>query len=153
MALRARDLQALAEFLEEVGKFDLFEYLELEGNWSTEEGLEAVKKRRRWAQGQRSNPKFKGQAIFVIKNSTLFEEIIRAPDAYRQTLGEREDPHTADDFCDYYALLSVSPSATFEEIEDAHRREYRNARESMEKGAAAETTTASMRRGSTSPTP
>lgn len=63
-----REFDEISRFLTMVGKPTLFEYLNLAVDASTGEVEQAIKKRRSWAQGQQANPKYRGEALWVIKN-------------------------------------------------------------------------------------
>lgn len=63
-----RDLEEISSFLTSVGRGDLFEYFGVQTDAPDDDVLAAVKKRRTWAQGQQSNPKYRQEALWVIKN-------------------------------------------------------------------------------------
>lgn len=66
--MNERDFDEISRFLTMVGKATLFEYLELGMDASEGEVDQAIKARRGWAQGQQANPKYRGEALWVIKN-------------------------------------------------------------------------------------
>ncbi len=69
--LDERDLEQIDSFLVKVGKGSLFEYYKL-GTTAPADRLDrAVRKRREWAQGQQSNPKYRDEALWLIKNNNL----------------------------------------------------------------------------------
>ncbi|HNH49069.1 MAG TPA: DnaJ domain-containing protein, partial [Myxococcota bacterium] len=79
-----KELDEVTRFLQGQGCSDLFAYYELSHECSAAEADEAVRKRRRWAQGQQSNPKYKSEALFVIKtNGFLSQLMTRDLEAYR----------------------------------------------------------------------
>jgi curved DNA-binding protein CbpA len=79
-----KELDEVARFLQGQGRSDLFAYYELSQECSAAEADEAVRKRRRWAQGQQSNPKYKSEALFVIKNNGFLSQLMtRDLEAYR----------------------------------------------------------------------
>lgn len=63
-----RDLDDIRRFLTSVGKSTLFEYFGVPTDSPDDEVQAALKKRRAWAQGQQSNPKYRQEALWVIKN-------------------------------------------------------------------------------------
>jgi hypothetical protein len=63
-----RDLDDIKRFLSSVGKSTLFEYFGAPTDAPDDDVLAAIKKRRTWAQGQQSNPKYRQEALWVIKN-------------------------------------------------------------------------------------
>lgn len=87
-----RDLEQVDSFLAKVGKGSLFEYFKL-GTTAPEDRLQrAVQKRREWAQGQQSNPKFRDEALWLIKNNNLVRRLlIDQRDAYVAFVASRVD--------------------------------------------------------------
>ncbi|MCB9778359.1 MAG: hypothetical protein H6742_07330 [Alphaproteobacteria bacterium] len=69
--MNEREHDEITRFLTMVGKGSLFEYLELEDNASDGQVEQAIKTRRGWAQGQQANPKYRSEALWVIKNQRL----------------------------------------------------------------------------------
>lgn len=88
-----RDLDEIERFLTSVGRPTLFAYYGLEATVDAAAAEDAVKKRRTWAQGQQSNPKYKSEALFVIKNNALIRRVfVDGLESYR--LHVRDDTHT-----------------------------------------------------------
>lgn len=87
-----REREIIAEFLASVGKPDLYAYYGLDPLAPADEVEATLKRRRSWAQGQQSNPKFRGEALFLIKQNALV----------RRTLLE--------DASDYRASLDATPT-------------------------------------------
>jgi hypothetical protein len=196
-------MEQIGKFLESVSKSSLFEYYKLPMDTSHEELEAAVQRRRSWAQGQQANPKFRSEAIWLIKNNALvrralldhrddYTERVRAdlaaasmaaltpfiqgilaagplsPEGQQAIVSKGEElgleraqvlahleslggavalgaapqavppssvpPSSAapgaepEEEIDYYELLQVSPAASFEDLEAAHRARYRWAR-------------------------
>lgn len=71
-----QQLEILSTFLGQVDQENLFEYLGLSIDATDDEARAAIKKRRSWAQGQQSNPKYRSEAIWYIKNITLLKQIL-----------------------------------------------------------------------------
>ncbi len=71
-----RDLDEIERFLTSVGRPTLFAYYALEPTTEPLAAEEAIKKRRTWAQGQQSNPKYKSEALFLIKNNALLKRVL-----------------------------------------------------------------------------
>jgi hypothetical protein len=192
--MESRDLEQIDQFLGMVNKSSLLEYYELAVDASGDDAEQAIKRRRGWAQGQQANPKFREEALWLIRNQALLRKVlvderdeyvaevnsrkvsreiervallakgtmvtgVLTLDAERfihqqaAELGVPEDrvneliekllvetgarrdvaPPTAPapssaPFEDYYKLLNVPHTATREEIEAAHRAQYRQAR-------------------------
>ena len=85
--MERRELEEIDRFLASVGQASLLTYYAIQEN-STPADVEAfVKKRRGWAQGQQSNPKYKVEALFLIKQNALIRKaLIEEPEAYRTHL-------------------------------------------------------------------
>ncbi len=80
-----RDLDEIERFLASVGRTSLYAYYSIEPDATLEELENAVRKRRNWAQGQQSNPKYKAEALFLIKhNATVRRVLLESGDAYRE---------------------------------------------------------------------
>ena len=75
-SLEPRELEELSRFLADRGKESLFDYLELAHDADETTTDEAIATRRRWAQGQQANPKFRAEALWVIKNSKLIKRVL-----------------------------------------------------------------------------
>ena len=71
-----QQLETLNTFLSQVARDNLFQYLGLRLEATDDEARAAIKKRRSWAQGQQSNPKYRSEAIWVIKNISLIKQIL-----------------------------------------------------------------------------
>ncbi|MFT5587676.1 MAG: hypothetical protein ACI9VR_005289, partial [Cognaticolwellia sp.] len=72
----SRDLEQIESFLGMVGKPSLFVYYDIRHE-SPDAGVEAaIKKRRSWAQGQQANPKFRAEALWLIKNNALIRRTL-----------------------------------------------------------------------------
>lgn len=69
--MEARDTEAIDQLLSLVGKTDLFEYFSVDLEVDTESLDEVLRKRRTWAQGQQSNPKYRHEALWIIKNMAV----------------------------------------------------------------------------------
>lgn len=77
-----RHLELAADFCKIAGKQNLVEYLGLESGCTADEALEQLKKRRRYMQGMQSNPKYKNEALHLIKNYSTYEKLLADPAAY-----------------------------------------------------------------------
>ncbi len=72
----SRDLEQIESFLGMVGKPSLFAYYDIE-HAAPDAGVEGtIKKRRSWAQGQQANPKFRAEALWLIKNNALIRRTL-----------------------------------------------------------------------------
>ena len=80
-----RDLDEIERFLTLVGRPSLFAYYGLEPSTPIDALDEAVKKKRAWAQGQQSNPKYKSEALFLIKSNSVVRRVfLDQLDEYRE---------------------------------------------------------------------
>jgi hypothetical protein len=91
------DPQALDEihrFTASVEQPDLFAYLGVESDADNAAITHALRVRRSWAQGQQANPKFRQEALWLIKNIQLVKTaILDQSKAYLQDLSQRHE-HT-----------------------------------------------------------
>jgi len=74
-AIEPGDLDVAAKFCKLVQTADLFEYLGVSDQASTETVVAALTARRRHMQGMQNNPKFKESANFLIKNFRRLERV------------------------------------------------------------------------------
>ena len=92
-----QDFDQLSTFLSTVGKADLFEYLGIARDAAEDATIAAIKKRRGWAQSQQSNPKYRHEAIWVIKNVKLCRRaLLEHRDGYIAELDGRDHARKAD---------------------------------------------------------
>lgn len=83
-----REFDEITRFLSAVGQPSLLTYYGIQESSSISEVDAVVKKRRAWAQGQQSNPKFKLEAMFLIKQNALIRKaLLEEPEEYRAFLG------------------------------------------------------------------
>lgn len=88
-----KDLDEIHRFLQSMGKADLYAYYGVGADCSLPELDGLIKKRRKWAQGQQSNPKFKSEALFLIKNNGAITKLLTEDGAaYRESLKSAEGP-------------------------------------------------------------
>lgn len=88
--MEARDLETVDQLLKLVDKPDLFEYYGLAQDAADDAVEEAIKKRRTWAQGQQSNPKFRNEALWIIKHMSLIRRaLVEERGAYRDSVKAR----------------------------------------------------------------
>jgi len=104
-------------------------YLGLKPGFETGSAETALEKRRMWAQGQQTNPKFQDEAIWILSNLSVLREALNTPAEEMHWL-ETTHSHEANQLqdADLYGLLGLSKEATIEQIQDAHRLRYRDAR-------------------------
>lgn len=78
----ADDLEITAEFCALVGSPNLLEYLGLDENASTDDARTSLKARRKFMQGMQSNPKYKKEALFLIRHFTSLNDVLEDTGAY-----------------------------------------------------------------------
>ncbi len=85
-------LNEIQRFLTSVEKSDLFEYLEIERDADEATVTHALQVRRSWAQGQQANPKFRNEALWVIKNiETLKSALLENRSDYLLEIEQRSE--------------------------------------------------------------
>lgn len=86
-----RHLELAAEFAQLTGKADLVVYLGLPPETTSDEAKAALRARRKKMQGMQANPKYRREAVFLIKHSGAFDTLLDDLDAYRRaTVAGRE---------------------------------------------------------------
>lgn len=80
-------------FLGSVGQPDLFRYYGVGPEASETELEDAIKKKRTWAQGQQANPKYKAEALFLIRRHSMIRAVlVEELPAYRAWLRQKAGP-------------------------------------------------------------
>ncbi len=88
--MNEQDLKAIEQFLATRETADLFEYFNVARTVDPTEAEAVVRARRSWAQGQQANPKFRQEAIWIIKNVALCKRAIGdEKDDYLRYLNEK----------------------------------------------------------------
>jgi curved DNA-binding protein CbpA len=87
----ARDLQQIDAFLADLGQASLLEYYGVTASTPPDELRARIKAKRAWAQAQQANPKFRYQALWLIKNNSLVQRVlIDELKAYVEAVSARE---------------------------------------------------------------
>jgi len=118
----------LGAFLRAKAEHSVHSYLGLRKNAKKADCASAIEKRRVWAQAQQTNPKFQDEAIWVLSNLDVLEEALRCKKEDLLWLDATPAEDTDLEERSLYTLLGVSQTATPEQIQDAHRLLYRDAR-------------------------
>ena len=85
-------LDEIHRFTASVEKPDLYVYLDIDPDSDRDTITHALQVRRSWAQGQQANPKFRQEALWVIKNIGLIKEaLIGGAAAYKGDLADRDE--------------------------------------------------------------
>ena len=101
-----REVEEIEAFLSQVGQPSLLAYYSLAATSTEAEKEAAIKKRRAWAQGQQANPKYKSEAMFLIKNNGLVRRVLVDDfDAYRTTFLASEMPEKIDELMAFLSSL------------------------------------------------
>lgn len=79
-----RHLELAAEFATLTGTTDLIAYLGLPPGATTAEAKASLRARRKKMQGMQANPKYRREAVFLIKHSSAFEALLEDMDSYKQ---------------------------------------------------------------------
>lgn len=82
--MERRDIEEIERFLTSVGQSSLHAYYGVSPDAPAEDLEAAVKRRRAWAQGQQANPKFKNEALFLIKQHAMLRRaLVEEPESLR----------------------------------------------------------------------
>lgn len=90
-SMDSRHLDLAAEFCDLVGKPNLLEYLGLPESASPEALQKKLKARRKYMQGMQSNPKYRAEAIFLIKNFAALNGVLGSPLHYLEDARRRAE--------------------------------------------------------------
>ncbi len=87
----ARDLQQIDAFLTDLGQASLLEYYGITADAPQADVKARIKAKRSWAQAQQANPKFRYQALWLIKNNSLVQRVLlEEMKAYVEAVAARE---------------------------------------------------------------
>ncbi|MBW1879839.1 MAG: DnaJ domain-containing protein [Deltaproteobacteria bacterium] len=89
--MNPRHLELADEFCKLVGQAHLVEYLGLEPGVLGAEARTSLKKRRKYMQGMQSNPKYKNEALFLIKNFAALDALLQSPTEYLGAVSRRQE--------------------------------------------------------------
>ena len=89
--MNPRQLDLAAEFCSLAGTDNLVAYLGLSDDCSAEEACTRLRDRRRYMQGMQANPKYRQEAIFLIRHVSTFEELLADPTGYLIEVRQREE--------------------------------------------------------------
>ena len=89
--MNSRNLDLAAQFCELVNKPHLLEYLGLPEDASPDAAQKKLKARRKYMQGMQSNPKYKSEAIFLIKNFGALSRVLEDPIPYLKDAKRRAE--------------------------------------------------------------
>lgn len=89
--MSTKNLEVAHRFAELVGAPNLMEYLGLDPSASGDEVRAKLKERRKYMQGMQSNPKYKTQALFLIKNFGALDSVLTNPLAYLDDARRRQE--------------------------------------------------------------
>ena len=87
--MNGSDFNEFDRFLAAAGMESLFDYFGLKEDADAETVANAISERRTWAQGQQSNPKFRAEALWIIKHQKLVQRtLLETRAAYLDHLNE-----------------------------------------------------------------
>ena len=84
-----KTIKAADDFCALVGQPNLLEYLGLPPYSTADEAMEKLRSRRRYMQGMQSNPKYKDEALFLIKNYSTLLAALQDPQAHISLMEQR----------------------------------------------------------------
>ena len=89
--LSSDELSEIERFALFAGKGNLYEYLQLERDATEPQKLSALEAKRTWAQGQQANPKFRQEAVWLLKNQGLCQRVLTTEsNSYLEHLTSKE---------------------------------------------------------------
>jgi hypothetical protein len=92
--LRGDDFDQIDRFLTVVGQGSLLAYYDLDAGTAQDSAESAIQARRRWAQGQQANPKYRVEARWIITHNALIRRVLLDRRAeYVAELARREHEH------------------------------------------------------------
>jgi len=119
----ARDLQQIDAFLSDLGQASLLEYYGIAADTPPDEVKSRVKTKRSWAQAQQANPKFRYQALWLIKNNSLVQRVlVTEMRAYVEAVAARERDRKLQ-MLDLFVQGSLVSGRLSSESESAIRRQ------------------------------
>ena len=77
--MQTKTIQVAQDFCQLVGHPHMLAYLGLDSTCSPEQAMEKLRARRRFMQGMQNNPKFKQEALFLIKNYSALLSTLNDP--------------------------------------------------------------------------
>jgi len=119
----ARDLQQIDAFLSDLGQASLLEYYGIAADTPPDEVKSRIKAKRSWAQAQQANPKFRYQALWLIKNNSLVQRVlVTEMRAYVEAVAARERDRKLQ-MLDLFVQGSLVSGRLSSESESAIRRQ------------------------------
>lgn len=119
----ARDLQQIDAFLADLGQASLLEFYGITAETPPDEVKARIKSKRSWAQAQQSNPKFRYQALWLIKNNALVQRVlVEEMKAYVEAVAARERDRKLQ-MLDLFVQGSLVSGKLSSEAESAIRRQ------------------------------
>lgn len=113
----------ISQFLTSVGRDSLFSYYGVRPDAPGPVLEQAISERRRWAQGMQSNPKYRGEAVWLIRNNGRLKELLlqnRA--AYIGQLSDEKDEANLE-FLSLFIRGTMFSGSFSPEAEEAIRRQ------------------------------
>lgn len=89
--MSGKNLELAHEFSTLVGASDLLAYLGMDHTASVDELRAKLKEKRKYMQGMQSNPKYKKQALFMIKHFSALDAVLQTPLEYIDDVRRRQE--------------------------------------------------------------
>lgn len=124
--MKALDYSDITQFLQTVGRDSLFDYYGVRADAPTPVIEQAIAERRRWAQAQQSNPKYRREAVWLIRhNSHLKQLLLQDREQYINDLeGDKEQSNL--EFLSLFIRGTMFSGSFTDEAEEAIRRQAAN---------------------------
>ncbi len=87
----SRNYELAAEFCKLVGTPDLLTYLGLAADVEAGESRKKLKSRRKYMQGMQSNPKYRNEALYIIKHFAALDAVLADPGTYLGDAAKRAE--------------------------------------------------------------
>ncbi|MCP4807942.1 MAG: hypothetical protein GY913_15725 [Proteobacteria bacterium] len=113
----------IAQLLSSVGRDSLFSYYGVRPDAPGPVLEQAISERRRWAQGMQSNPKYRGEAVWLIRNNSRLKDLlINNRAAYLGQLSDEKDEANLE-FLSLFIRGTMFSGTFSPEAEEAIRRQ------------------------------
>lgn len=124
--MKALEYNDISQFLQSVDRDSLFDYYGVRPDAPTPVLEQAIAERRRWAQAQQSNPKYRREAVWLIRhNSHLKDLLLQNREVYISALdGEKQQSNI--EFLSLFIRGTMFSGSFTDEAEEAIRRQAAN---------------------------
>ncbi|HJN74044.1 MAG TPA: hypothetical protein QGF58_08950 [Myxococcota bacterium] len=121
--MKALDYSDISQFLSSVGRDSLFDYYGVRADAPSPVIEQALAERRRWAQAQQSNPKYRREAVWLIRhNAHLKQLLLQERERYIEEIeGDKEQANL--EFLSLFIRGTMFSGTFTDEAEEAIRRQ------------------------------